>query len=322
MNKEIQKTIVVTGGSGFIGGMVCRLLVDAGHNVINIDRVKKSIPGVTQYPFDINNNQLKGVLELTKPDAVIHLAADHEVGRSVSEPDIFYKNNVANTIDLLNACVETNVKHFIYSSSSSVYGDVLVFPTTEELSMNPVSPYGRTKAMVETILKDYSNAHDITFTALRYFNAAGADPEGEHGYVQDPASHIIPILCRKVLNDEVFTINGNDYETADGTCQRDYTHVSDIASAHLFAMNYLLDGGKSTSFNIGRGDSNSILEVIKAFEDINNVKLKTDIGTRRAGDPAITYAGVDKAKELLGWEPQYTLEDICKHAFEWENNRK
>lgn len=322
MNKETQKTILVTGGSGFIGGMVCRLLVQAGHNVINIDRVKCSIEGVTQYPFDINNNQLKGVISLTKPDAVIHLAADHEVGRSVTEPEVFYKNNVANTIDLLNACVEEGVKHFIFSSSSSVYGDVLVFPTTEELSMNPVSPYGRTKAMIETILRDYSNAHDFTFTALRYFNAAGADPQGSHGYVQDPASHIIPIISRKVLNDEVFTINGNDYETADGTCQRDYTHVSDIASAHLSAMNYLLDGGKSTSFNIGRGDSNSILEVISTFENVNDVKVKTEMGTRRDGDPAITYADVTKAKELLGWEAQYTLEDICKDAFEWEKSRK
>jgi len=268
MSKDTQQTVLVTGGSGFVGGMVCRLLVQAGHNVINIDRRKKVIEGVTQYPFDIDNNQLKGVIALTKPDAVIHFAADHEVGRSVLEPHVFYKNNVANTIDLLNACIDADVKNFIFSSSSSVYGDTLVFPTTEDLPMAPVSPYGRTKAMIETLLKDYASAYDFNFTSLRYFNAAGADPEGTHGYVQDPASHLIPIICRKALDKEVLVINGNDYNTVDGTCQRDYTHVFDIATAHLSAMNYLFDGGKSTSFNIGAGDS-----VVLGTEDVRDHRL-------------------------------------------------
>ena len=322
MSKDTQQTVLVTGGSGFVGGMVCRLLVQAGHNVINIDRTKKVIEGVTQYPFDIDNNQLKGVIALTKPDAVIHFAADHEVGRSVLEPHVFYKNNVANTIDLLNACIGTGVKNFIFSSSSSVYGDTLVFPTTEDLPMAPVSPYGRTKAMIETLLKDYASAYDFNFTSLRYFNAAGADPEGTHGYIQDPASHLIPIICRKALDKEVLVINGNDYDTVDGTCQRDYTHVFDIATAHLSAMNYLFDGGKSTSFNIGAGDSQSILQVVSAFEMANDLTISYEFGNRREGDPAITYADITKAKELLGWEPVYTINDICKHAFEWEKSQR
>ena len=188
--KETQKTVLVTGGNGFIGTMVCKLLVGAGHNVINIDRSKKQQEGVTLYPFDINNNQLKGVIQLTQPDTIIHLAADHEVGRSVTEPHVFYDNNVRNTIALLNHAVESGVKNFIFSSSSSVYGDVLGFPTPEESPKVPMSPYGRTKAMVEDMLKDYANAYDINFVALRYFNAAGADPENTHGYTQEPA-HLV-----------------------------------------------------------------------------------------------------------------------------------
>ena len=160
MNEE-AKTVLVTGGSGYIGGVVCRLLVDAGHNVVNLDRAKKQIPGVNQYPFDIDNHQVKGIIKLIKPDTIIHLAADHEVGRSVLEPNVFYKNNVANTIDLLDHAVESGVKNFIFSSSSSVYGDIDTFPTTEDTPKAPVSPYGLSKSIIEDILPDYEKAYGL-----------------------------------------------------------------------------------------------------------------------------------------------------------------
>ena len=315
------KTVLVTGGSGYIGGMVCRLLVAAGHNVINVDRVKKEIPGVTQYPFDLNNHQMKGVINLTKPDSIMHFAADHEVGRSVTDPGVFYGNNVANTINLINNAVDAGVKKFIFSSSSSVYGDIQNFPTTEDTPTNPVSAYGLTKKMVEDMLPDYDRAYGMKFVNLRYFNAAGADPENTHGYTQEPASHLIPIIANKIVKGEKLTVNGDDYPTPDGTVVRDYTHVFDIATAHLVAMNYLDDGGVSTEVNIGAGNGQSILEVIAAFEKVTGEKLDWEMGPKRAGDPPMTYADITKANELLGWNPVYTIEDIVTHALAWANKK-
>jgi UDP-glucose-4-epimerase GalE len=312
------KTVLVTGGSGFIGQMACRLLVAAGHNIINIDRRKVDIPGFHQYPFDIDNNQLKGIINLTKPDTIMHFAADHEVGRSVTEPGVFYWNNVANTVSLLNHAVRAGVKNFIFSSSSSVYGNITNFPTTEDTPRNPISPYGKSKNMVEDILPDFYTAYGLKFASLRYFNAAGADPNGECGYTQDPASHLIPIICRSVIRGETLKIYGDDYNTVDGTCVRDYTHVFDIASAHLAAMNYLDDGGECGAFNIGAGNGTSILSVIKEFEKVTGEKVKYEVAPRRPGDPPTTYADITKAKTAFGWEPIYGVQDIVRHAYDWE----
>ena len=318
MVKDTQKTVLVTGGSGFVGGMVCRLLVAAGHNVINIDRKKKEIDGVTQYPFDIDNHQLKGVIQLTRPDTIMHFAADHEVGRSMVEPGKYYWNNVANTIALLNHAVGAGVKNFVFSSSSSVYGMIESFPTPETTERDPVSPYGRTKKMVEDILVDYYRAYGLNFAALRYFNAAGADPDLKHGYTQEPASHLIPILARAAITGDTVSVYGNDYATKDGTAERDYTHVFDIATAHLSAMNYLEDGGLSGAFNIGAGTTSSVLEVINAFNRVNETNIEYNVTDRRPGDPKQTFADITKAKSSFGWEPVHTLDDIVKHAYEWE----
>lgn len=318
MNSE-AKTILVTGGSGYIGGMVCRLLVDSGHNVINIDRKKKEIPGVTQYPFDIDSNQLKGIIQLVKPDTIMHFAADHEVGRSVEQPAVFYWNNVANTIALLNHAVEAGVKNFIFSSSSSVYGDIENFPTTEETPKAPISPYGKTKSMAEDMLEDYAKAYGLKFVALRYFNAAGAAPDLSHGYTQEPASHIVPIIAKKIIKGETVQVFGNDYNTTDGTCERDYTHVFDIATAHLAAMNYLDDGGEDGIFNIGANGSQSVLDVIEAFSQVLSKPVPYEFVGRREGDAPKTWADNSKAKQAFGWQPQYGLEDIVRHAYEWES---
>jgi len=312
------KTILVTGGSGYIGGQVCRLLVDAGHNVINVDRRKSDIPGVTLYPFDIDNHQLKGVIQLTKPNTIMHFAADHEVGRSMSEPGVFYWNNVANTIALLNHAVEAGVENFIFSSSSSVYGDIDTFPTTESTPKSPVSSYGLSKSIIEDILPDYKRAYGLNYAALRYFNAAGASPDNTHGYKQEKASHIVPIISRKILAGENVEVFGNDYDTADGTCERDYTHMFDIATAHLAADNYLSDGGESDIFNIGAGNSMSVLQVINAFERVLDTTVHYEFVPRRDGDAPKTFADNTKAREAFGWEPIYGLDDIVAHGHAWE----
>lgn len=318
MNNE-EKTILVTGGSGFIGSVTCKLLVDSGYNVINIDRVKRQQEGVTQYPFDIDNHQLKGVIELTKPDAVIHLAADHSVPLSIQDPASTYANNVANSISLLNHSINAGVKHFIFSSSSSVYGDSETILNAESDIPNPKTPYGRSKLIFENVLKDYANAYEFNFASLRYFNAAGSY-EGL-GYTLNPKQHLVPILVDVGLNEEVFTINGDDYETPDGTCIRDYTHIFDVASAHVSALNYLMDGGDSNIFNIGGGSGSSIKQVIAEVEKQLGKEINVEVGPKRDGDAERTDANIVKAFEMLGWEPQNTLEEIVADEIAYQSKK-
>ena len=314
-----EKTILVTGGSGFIGSVTCKLLVDSGYNVINIDRVKRQQEGVTQYPFDIDNHQLKGVIELTKPDAVIHLAADHSVPLSIQDPASTYANNVANSISLLNHSINAGVKHFIFSSSSSVYGDSETILNAESDIPNPKTPYGRSKLIIENVLKDYAGAYEFNFASLRYFNAAGSY-EGL-GYTLNPKQHLVPILVNAGLNDEVFTVNGDDYETPDGTCIRDYTHVFDVASAHVSALNYLMDGGDSNIFNIGGGSGTSIKQVIAEVEKQLGKEINVEVGPKRDGDSERTDANIVKAFEMLGWEPQNTLEEIVADEIAYQSKK-
>jgi UDP-glucose 4-epimerase len=216
--------------------------------------------------------------------------------------------------------VEAGVKEFIYSSSSSVYGDTDVVPTPEKHPREPLSPYARTKHMVEQILEDYRKAYDFNYVSLRYFNAAGALPDLSHGYTQEPATHLIPVLCRKAITGETVTINGFDYtNTVDGTAARDYTHVCDIAGAHLSALNYLHDKQTSNVFNIGAGHNTTVMEVINLLTQIElDGEISTTMGPRREGDVEQTWADITKAKQLLGWEPEYSLADTVSHAFAWE----
>tara|TARA_B100000900_G_scaffold387517_1_gene378806 strand:- start:3035 stop:3991 length:957 start_codon:yes stop_codon:yes gene_type:complete len=318
MNNE-EKTILVTGGSGYIGSVTCKLLVDSGYNVINIDRIKRKQEGVTQYPFDIDNHQLKGVIELTKPDAVIHLAADHSVPLSIQDPASTYANNVANTISLLNHSINAGVKHFIFSSSSSVYGDSETILNAESDIPNPKTPYGRSKLIIENVLKDYADAYELNFASLRYFNAAGSY-EGL-GYNLNPKQHLVPILVDACINDETFTLNGDDYETPDGTCIRDYTHVFDVASAHISALNYLMDGGDSNIFNIGGGSGTSIKQVIAEVEKQLEKDINVEVGPKREGDAERTDANIVKAFEMLGWEPQNTLEEIVADEIAYQSKK-
>jgi UDP-glucose 4-epimerase len=313
-----NETILVTGGSGFIGTAVCMLLVEQGYNVVNIDREKKDIPGVTQYPFDLSSSQTDGIFSLAKPHTIIHLAADHEIGRSVIDPSIFYQNNVINTIRILNLAVLMGVKNFIFSSTSSVYGDTEEYPTTEDHMVNPINPYAKSKSIIEQLLPDYERAYGLKYVSLRYFNAVGAMPDMSHGYTQTPASHLVPIACHNIANHKSTTINGDDYPTKDGTAARDYTHVVDIANAHIRAIDYLNSGANSNIFNIGAGESTTVLEILDLIEQVSHEIALYEIGPPRAGDAAITHADISKAKNILGWEPKYSVKESIEHAWLWE----
>lgn len=323
MSKD--RTVLVTGGSGFIGTIVCKLLAAKNFNVLNVDKRKSDIEGVTQYPFGIENKQVEGIIKLTQPDTIIHLAASHEVGRSVANPAEYFTNNVANTIALLNHAEENGVKNFIYSSSSNVYGLPEQIPTPESAHKNPLNPYGLTKSMCEDIIEQYTKAYNIKAVSLRYFNAAGADPDLSHGYTQDPASHLIPIIAKAAVSGEKIKVFGNDYPTADGTCRRDYTHVKDIARAHVNAIEYLDTASDNyKTINIGTGQNHSVLEVIKIFNQINSTSVEYDIEGRRQGDGAETCADITQSSNVLNWQPKFSINDICEHAYAWEvrNKRK
>lgn len=316
MNTE-KATVLVTGGSGFIGRHLCKLLVDQGYDVINIDRVKFDQPGVIQYPFDLASHQVDGVIKLTRPETIIHLAAEHEVGRSVQEPAVYYENNINNTINLLNAAAQAGVKNFIFSSSSSVYGNQDSYPVSEDAIKLPQSPYARTKSMVEDMLPDYEQAYGIRWLSLRYFNAVGA------GYTQDPPAHIVPKLCEAAAKETIFEIYGNNYDTPDGTCLRDYTHVTDIAEAHLAGMRVLQESDvTSQSINLGANRPVSVLELIDMFNQVTGQNVTRDYMPNRAGDVVITHASNQRAFDILHWEPKHTLEQACAEAWQWHQSQK
>lgn len=313
----MNKKVLVTGSKGFIGYQTYIQLVEQGFEVFGVDWASDHTrPGVT---VDFASDTVKNILKENQIKTVIHFAADHEVGRSVEEPSVFYNNNIVSSIRFLDRCVMAGVENFIFSSSSSVYGENPNFPTTETNKKNPMSPYGRTKHFFEEILKDYEKAYGIKTLSLRYFNAAGADPLNRHGYTQEIYSHVVPILARCFGRNKPFTVFGSDYNTPDGTCIRDYTHVYDIAQAHIEAIYYLENNGIYQVFNIGKGNGESVLEVINAFREYTGKDIVVNYGERREGDPPKTFAAIELAMNELHWVPKYTLADIVEHAYKWEN---
>ena len=326
---EEAKTVLVTGGSGFIGASTCLRLVEEGYNVVNIDRVKRELAGVTQYPFELDNHQVRGLIKLLQPDAIIHLAASHTVEGSVIDPGTYYWNNVANTIALLNHAVEAGVKKFVFSSSSSVYGDNMksahVGAEEDHTSKAPISPYAKSKSITEDMLWDYATAHDLQSVSLRYFNAAGSDEKNGIGYVtakDELPTHLIPVLCKAVNEGETFEIFGNDYETKDGTTSRDFTHVMDIVEGHVKALEYLNKGGTTDIFNIGASKTHTIMEVIEAFESVTGQTVDYTFSPNRPGDVNITFANNTKAAEILDWHPTRDLNTIIADAWAWETKKK
>jgi len=322
MDNNQEKAVVITGGSGFIGSNVCKLFVESGFNVINIDRKKREIAGVTQYPFEIDNKQVKGIIELIKPYAVIHIAADNSVPKSVVDPMSTYTDNVYQTISLLNTCVGAGVPNFIYASSSSVYGTSInedgSFKETDPCG--PVNPYGRTKQMAENIIIDYANVYGFNYANLRLFNVAGSNA-GKFGYQKDPLVHVLPILTQAGLNGDKFVINGDDYNTPDGTCVRDYTHVNDVARAFLSTAYYMFDCHENLTLNIGNNNPVSMNELIDAVNLCLDTKIDTETGPSRPGDMIQTHADIESAKAILGWEPTNTILQIVDDEIKWQKTK-
>jgi len=321
--------ILVTGGAGYIGSHFVKLLKANGHEPVVVDNLSRGhkeavIKDVILEETDILDfPDLADVFKNHMPDAVVHFAAFAYVGESVEHPEMYYKNNVIGSMNLINACVEFGVNKFVFSSTCSIYGNPLKVPISESESSKPINPYANTKLMIEMMLKDYEIAHGLKHVALRYFNAAGADPSGELGESHEPETHLIPLVLQTAQKKrDKILVFGNDYNTPDGTCIRDYIHILDLADAHLKAFNYLNDGKDSTFINLGTGSGNSVLEIIQKAKSITGNEIPFEIVDRRAGDPAILVADNKKAKELLDWSPKYSIDEILKTAWNWHTNPK
>jgi UDP-glucose-4-epimerase GalE len=315
----------VTGGAGYIGSHTVHLLLSQGYDVAVVDNLSKgykhNVPHGRLYQLDLAETAaLAELMRQFHPDAVIHFAAFIAVGESMRDPARYFANNVAGSLSLLTAMVETGVRHIVFSSTAAVYGDPHTSPIEESFPIHAVNPYGESKVMVETLLRWFDQIHGLTSVCLRYFNASGADPEGRLGEEHEPETHLIPLLLRAVQTGDPVTIFGNDYPTPDGTCIRDYIHVMDLAQAHILAVEYLAGGGASDQFNVGTGAGHTVMEMIRAVEDVTGRKVPYAIGPRREGDPPALVAASDKLRDRLGWKPQYAdLRAIVQHAWNFVN---
>jgi len=319
--------ILVTGGAGYIGSHTVRFLLKAGHSIAVVDNLSKgyahNVPEGLLHRMDLKDTDgLTRLMEQTHFDAVIHFAASIAVGESTQIPELYFANNVGSTISLLTAMARTGTKKIVFSSTAAVYGNPADTPIPESATIAPVNPYGESKAMVEKIL-DWMDVHrGIRSIRLRYFNACGCEPEFGIGEEHEPETHLIPLILRAIQTGNPVTIFGEDYQTADGTCIRDYIHVSDLATAHIAALGYLENGGATRAFNCGLGRGYSVKEVIQASEEATGRKVPYRVGPRREGDPAILVADSAKLRETLGWIPHYTsLAGIVQTAWEFEQRR-
>lgn len=316
--------ILVCGGAGYIGSHMVAELLEKGEEVVVLDNFQKghhdSLLGGKLYSGDLRDDAiLNKVFTENNIDAVIDFAADSLVGESVTEPLKYFENNIGSTINLLKAMRDHKVKYIVFSSTAATYGEPDNIPILEEDKTFPTNPYGESKLAVEKILKWCDNAYGIKYTALRYFNAAGAHVSGKIGEDHRPESHLIPIILQVALGQrEKIMVFGEDYDTADGTCVRDYVHVSDLASAHLLAVKRLRRGEDSVICNLGNGKGFSVKEVIDVTRKVTGKEIKAEMAPRRAGDPAVLIASSEKAKKILGWEPKCdSLETIIATAWGW-----
>ncbi len=319
-----MESIILTGGAGYIGSHTAKYLQGRGYLPVTVDNLalghEESVQWGPLEKGDIADAEfLRRVFQKHTPSAVIHFAAFAYVGESVLDPAKYYRNNVAGTLVLLEAMREAGISDFIFSSTCATYGVPQRIPIDETNSQNPINPYGKTKLMVEQILEDYGTAYGLKSVALRYFNAAGADPDGEIGEDHDPETHLIPLVLEaaagKRKNISVF---GKDYPTRDGTCVRDYIHVTDLAQAHFLALEYLKAGGKSDRFNLGNGLGFSVNEVIEAAGRITGKTVPVHYAPRRPGDPPELVGSSEKARAVLGWKPEFaSLDAILETAWRW-----
>ncbi|BCS81587.1 UDP-glucose 4-epimerase GalE [Anaerocellum diazotrophicum] len=318
--------ILVTGGAGYIGSHMVWLLIEKGYDVVVIDNLekghKKAVLGGKFYNGDLKDKEfLEKVFAENDISAVIHFAASSLVGESVQNPIKYYYNNVYGTLNLVDTMIKHNVKKLVFSSTAAVYGEPENIPILEEDKTQPTNPYGETKLAIEKMLKWMDIAYGLKFVSLRYFNVAGSHPDGIIGEDHNPETHLIPIVLQTALGiREKVIVYGNDYNTKDGTCIRDYIHVVDLCDAHLKAMEYLEKNNKSEIFNLGNGMGFSVMEVIEKASEVVGKKIPYEIGPRRAGDPSILVASSQKAQKLLGWQQKYnSLETIISTAWKWHS---
>jgi UDP-arabinose 4-epimerase len=324
----VNKTILVTGGAGFVGSHACKALARAGYVPVTFDNLERGHRRAVKWgpleEADLRNERdLNRVFAAWKPWAVMHFAAYAYVGESVEQPGKYYDNNVGGTAKLVAACAEFGCKNVVFSSTCATYGTPSKLPLTEDEPQQPINPYGYSKLVVERLLKDAEAAHGIRHVALRYFNAAGADPDGEIGEMHQPETHLIPLVLFAALGRRPsIKIFGGDYPTPDGTCIRDYIHVSDLADAHVAAIDWLAAGKPSEVFNLGNGQGFSVNEVVRVSREISGKPIETEICPRRAGDPAVLISDSAKAKALLGWTPKFPhLDQQINHAWQWFSRR-
>lgn len=321
--------ILIVGGAGYIGSHVNKALNLQGYETVVLDNLSYGHKDFVKWgvfeEVDIGNLQeIRRVFKKYSIDAVLHFAAFTYVGESVENPQKYYLNNLRNTLNLLQVMMEENVKYFVFSSTCATYGIPQQIPITEDHPQNPISPYGKGKYMVEQILADYSRAYGLMYVSLRYFNAAGADPDAEIGELHQPETHLIPLILDVAAKErDYIEVFGTDYPTPDGTCIRDYIHVLDLADAHIKALEYLQNGGGSDAFNLGNGQGFSVREVIKTAQKVTKEEIKVKEEERRPGDPPVLVGSSSKAQEILGWKPKYhELSKIIETAWKWRKKRK
>jgi len=324
-----MKNLLVTGGAGYIGSQTCKLLHQNDYLPVSYDNLiyghRESVQWGPLVVGDIGDvDKLQKVFDKYKPEAVIHFAAFAYVGESVQNPGKYYKNNVSGTINLLEVMRKSGCANIIFSSTCATYGVPDCLPLNENSSQHPVNPYGKTKLMIEQMLEDYEKAYGIKYISLRYFNAAGADPDGSLGEDHDPETHLIPLTIEAALGKRTaIEVYGTDYSTADGTAVRDYIHVADLAMAHLLSFEYLQSHNTSDVFNLGTGIGTSVQEVVNVVEKISKRQVPVVYGERRDGDPPILVASAEKAKDVLGWEPCHSdIDSIVKDAWNWHSSRE
>ena len=323
--------ILVTGGAGYIGSHAVLALVDKGYDVVVLDNLvyghrdlAETVLGVELVEGELGDAELlSNLFARHQFEAVIHFAAYAYVGESMSDPGKYYRNNVTGTLTLLEAMASSNINKIVFSSTCATYGIPDSTPILESAPQNPINPYGFTKLVVERMLKDFDRAHQMKSVVFRYFNAAGADPEGRLGEDHMPETHLIPLVLLTALGRrESISIFGTDYPTPDGTCIRDYIHVSDLASAHVLGLEYLLKGGDSNIFNLGNGQGFSVKEVIDTAKQVTGLPITVIESDRRPGDPPVLVGSAEKAAKILGWHPQHgKLSEILQHAWQWHQRR-
>ena len=329
-NGETDMSILVLGGAGYIGSHTVREMIDSGLDVAVVDdlstgHLEAVHPSARFYQADIRNRKLMDqIFDIEKVDGVVHFAAASLVGQSIKDPLKYYDRNLCATAAFLGSMEAHGVHHILFSSTAAAYGTPAIIPVSEDSDTAPINPYGETKLAIEKMLHWCEQAYGLRYVSMRYFNAAGAHPSGEIGEDHEPETHLIPLVLQVPtgIRQKVF-VYGDDYPTKDGTCIRDYVHVTDLARAHVLSMEYLLDGGKSDVFNLGNGNGYSVYDIIKTACYVTKSFVRYEVIQRRTGDPAALVASSEKAKTILGWNPQYgDINDIVSTAWKWHSTHR